>query len=44
MAGSILEKDRGLNRRNRIYSSILLNCRGLRVDFDRTQGLKCKIL
>jgi hypothetical protein len=38
MAGSILEKDSGLNGRKRIYSLILLDCRGLRVDFDRTQG------
>jgi hypothetical protein len=43
MAGSILEKDRGLNRIKRIYSLILLNYRGLRVDFDRTHGLKRKI-
>jgi hypothetical protein len=43
MAGSILENDRGLNRRKRIYSRLLLNCRGLRVDFEKTQGLKRKI-
>jgi hypothetical protein len=42
MAGSIFGKDKGLNIRKRIYSRILLNCRGLRVDYYKTQGLKCK--
>jgi hypothetical protein len=42
MAGSILEKDRGLNQRKKDLLVNTLNCRGPLVNFDKTQGFFCK--
>ena len=42
MAGSILEKIRGLNINNRAISQISLNYTGPRVDSIKMQGLFCK--
>ena len=40
--GSKTVKLRGLNAKNRTRMQLLLNCRGLRVDFQELQGLFSK--
>ena len=42
-AGTIFGKLRGLNAKNRAYLELLLNWKGLRVDFQKLQGLFIKI-